>query len=145
MNNEPSKLACYELIDHTADLGIRVFGTDAAGLFRNGALVLTDLITDSRMVKSTHALHVRVSGNDWQDLMVNWLRELLYLWAGEEKLIEDVDVESIRENEIEAIVRFETYSPQRHVLKNEIKAVTYHQIQVFDSGNGWQAQIIFDA
>jgi SHS2 domain-containing protein len=145
MNRKPFKAVHYELIDHTADFGIRVLGTDAADLFRNGASALTDLITDARMVKSTHACHVRVSGDDWQDLMVNWLRELLYMWAGEEKLIEDVDVESIRENEIEAIVRFETYSPQRHVLKNEIKAVTYHQIQVFDSGNGWQAQIIFDA
>ena len=145
MDNEPSKEVHYELIDHTADFGIRVFGTDAADLFRNGALALTDLMTDARMVKSTQVCHIQVSGDDWQDLMVNWLRELLYLWAGEEKLIEDVDIESIRENEIEALVRCETYSPQRHVLKNEIKAVTYHQIQVLDSGSGWQAQIIFDA
>jgi SHS2 domain-containing protein len=147
MDTTPSKDICYELIDHTADFGIRVFGTDAADLFRNGALALTDLMTDIRLVKSTstHARHIRVSGADWQDLMVNWLRELLYLWAGEEKFIQDVDIKSIREHEIRAIARFETYSPQRHVLKNEIKAVTYHQIQVLDSGNGWQAQIIFDA
>jgi SHS2 domain-containing protein len=145
MGNKSSKNGYYELIDHTADFGIRIFGADAADLFRNGALALTDLMTDARMVRSTHACRIRVSGNDWQDLMVNWLRELLYLWAGEEKLVQDIDIEAIRENEIEAIVRFEAYSPQRHVLKNEIKAVTYHQIQVFDSGNGWQAQIIFDA
>jgi len=144
MDNEPSNAVSYELIDHTADFGIRFFGTDAADLFRNGALALTDLMTDARLVKSTHACHVQVSGADWQDLMVNWLRELLYLWAGEEKFIQDVDIQSIRENDVEAIVRVETYSPQRHVLKNEIKAVTYHQIQVLDSGKGWQAQIIFD-
>jgi SHS2 domain-containing protein len=145
MDNEPSKEVRYELIDHTADLGIRVFGTDAADLFRNGALALTDLMTDARRVKSTQVCHVQVSGDDWQDLMVNWLRELLYLWTGEEKLIGNVAIESIRENEIEALVECETYAPQRHVLKNEIKAVTYHQIQVLDSGGGWQAQIIFDA
>ena len=145
MGKKISNDVLYELIDHTADFGIRVFGADAADLFRNGALALTDLMTDVRLVKSTHACHVTVSGDDWQDLMVNWLRELLYLWAGEQKLIRDVDIESIREGEIRAIVRFEAYSPKRHVLKNEIKAVTYHQIQVFDSGKGWQAQIIFDA
>ena len=145
MDNQPFKNVSYELIDHTADFGIRVFGTDTADLFRNSALALTDLMTDASLVKSTHACHVRVSGADWQDLMVNWLRELLYLWAGEEKFIQDVDIESICEHEIGAIVRLERYSPKRHILKNEIKAVTYHQIQVFDNGKGWQAQIIFDA
>ena len=59
-------------------------------------------------------------------------------------IIQDVAIESICENEIEALIRFEAYSPQRHVLKNEIKAVTYHQIQVFDGGAQWQAQVIFD-
>ena len=82
MDNAPSKTVHYELIDHTADCGIRIFGADAADLFRNGALALTDMITDVRRVKSTHECHVRVAGNDWQDLMVNWLGELLYLWAG---------------------------------------------------------------
>jgi SHS2 domain-containing protein len=144
MESKPSKNICYELIDHTADFGIRVFGADAADLFRNGALALTDMITDAQRVKGTHACHVRVVGNDWQDLMVNWLGELLYLWAGKEMVIQDVAIESICENEIEAVARVETYSPQRHVLKNEIKAVTYHQIQVFDSGAQWQAQVIFD-
>jgi SHS2 domain-containing protein len=144
MNRKFSKAVHYELIDHTADFGIRIFGVDAADLFRNGALALTDIIADTQSMKSTLAYHVRVTGNDWEDLMVNWLGELLYLWAGEEMLIQDVAIESICENEIEALVHFETYSPQRHVLKNEIKAVTYHQIQVFDKGPQWQAQVIFD-
>jgi SHS2 domain-containing protein len=145
MNRKSSMHTSYELIDHTADFGIRVFGKDPADLFRNGALALTDLITDASRVKGTQTCHLQVAANDWQELMVTWLGELLYLWAGKEMLIQDVAIQSICENEIDALVRVEAYSPKRHVLKNEIKAVTYHQIQVFDSGTQWQAQVIFDA
>ena len=144
MDNEPSKIVHYELIDHTADFGVRIFGKDAADLFRNGALALTDLITDRPNAKSGRTCYIRVAGNDWEDLMVNWLREVLYLWSGKEMLLQDVTIESICENEMEALVRVEAYSPQRHVLKNEIKAVTYHQIAVVDNGTQWRAQVILD-
>ena len=79
MHKTPFHAVHYEIIDHTADFGIRFFGTDAADLFKNGAAVLTDLIAESDRLKSTHTLVIRVSGEDWEDLMVNWLRELLYL------------------------------------------------------------------
>ena len=101
MDNEPSKIVHYELIDHTADFGVRIFGKDAADLFRNGALALTDLITDRPNAKSGRTCYIRVAGNDWEDLMVNWLREVLYLWSGKEMLLQDVTIESICENEME--------------------------------------------
>ena len=144
MNNPSSKNGFYELIDHTADFGLRIFGTDASDLFKNAAVAMTDLIVDADLLQSTHTCSLRISGDDWADLMVNWLRELLYLWTVKEKLVHSVAIESIRENEIVATVRYAFFAPRRHVLKNEIKAVTYHQIQVVDTGNGWQAQVIFD-
>jgi len=145
MDSASSKEIHYELIDHTADFGIRIFGTDAESLFKNGASALTDLITDADLLKSAHTCFLRVSGDDWADLMVNWLRELLYLWTGEEKLVQRVEIASICDNEIAAIVTYDVYAAGRHAIKNEIKAVTYHQIQVVDTGSGWQAQVIFDA
>ena len=144
MNNASSKNVFYEFIDHTADFGLRIFGTDASDLFKNAAVALTDLITDADLVQRTHTCPLRISGDDWADLMVNWLRELLYLWTVKEKLVHSVVIASIRENEIVATVRYVYYTPQKHVLRNEIKAVTYHQIQVVDTGDGWQAQVIFD-
>ena len=76
--------------------------------------------------------------------MVNWLRELLYLWTGEEKLVKAVDMLSISKYELTADVQYEQYDPERHVIKGEIKAVTYHQIQVYKEDRGWEAKIIFD-
>ncbi len=76
--------------------------------------------------------------------MVNWLREILYLWAGEAILVQSVQIESISENHLSAHLLVDPFSLDRHTLKSEIKAVTYHQIQVFDTGSRWESKVIFD-
>lgn len=134
----------YRLIDHTADFGIHVFGKDSEDLFSNAAFALFDLVTDMSTVKGGNKKKIFVTGSDWPDLMVNWLRELLYLWAGSELLVKSVKIQKITASEINAILCCEDYDPGRHVIKNEIKAVTYHQIQVAPYPRGWEARIIFD-
>ena len=134
----------YRMIDHTADFGIQVFGKDPADLFGNAALALYDLLTDVRAVRGKKEKKIIVTGSDWPDLMVNWLRELLYLWNGNTLLLKAVKIQKMTEFEIHAILSCEGYDPDRHLIKNEIKAVTYHQIQVARSPRGWQARIIFD-
>ena len=87
---------------------------------------------------------MEVSGEDWADLMINWLREILYLWNGKERLVKSADITSLSETRLTAQVPFDPYDPDRHVIKTEIKAVTYHQIQVKRTPSGWTARIIFD-
>jgi len=134
----------YRLIDHTADLGIHVSARTPEALFSEAAGALLDQITDRASLAGAQAAHLAVSGMDWPDLMVNWLRELLYLWNAKEMLMKGVDVHSISENRLEATVNFDPYDPESHVVKSEVKAVTYHQIQVTENPNGWESQIIFD-
>ncbi|MBW2644149.1 MAG: archease [Deltaproteobacteria bacterium] len=134
----------YNLIDHTADFGIHVFGSDSKELFANAALALFDLITDINHLKGLDSCNIEVSGDDWSDLMVNWLREILYLWNGKEFLLKKVRILSLSETKLSASVELDTFDPDRHIIKTEIKAVTYHQIQVNSSPSGWEARIIFD-
>jgi len=134
----------YKLIDHTADFGIQVSGTDPGDLFCNAAFALFDLVADIRTIKGENRKKIALTGSDWPDLMVNWLRELLYLWNGNEFLVKSAKIQKITAFEISAILRYDRYEPRRHAIKNEIKAVTYHQIQVARSPQGWKAQIIFD-
>ena len=136
--------ASYEIIDHTADIGLHVFGNDPADLFRNAALALTDVITDRRNVVAVDSMGVSVDGHDWPDLMVNWLRELLYLWSGKELLVASVEVDRINTQRIVAAARVVPFQPDRHRIRNEIKAVTYHQIDVSEGLTGWEATIILD-
>jgi SHS2 domain-containing protein len=135
----------YQLIDHTADFGIHVYGTDSKELFANAAWALFDVITEIDPLIGLDSCHIEVSGDDWSDLMVNWLREVLYLWNGKELLVKKVRILSLSETELSATVDFDPFNPDRHVIKTEIKAVTYHQIQVNRTPSGeWEAMIIFD-
>ncbi len=134
----------YQLIDHTADFGIHVFGSDSQALFANAALALFDVITEMDVLKSRDFCKITASGEDWSDLMINWLRELLYLWNGKELLVKSVQILSLSENKISANIYFDPFRPDRHTIKTEIKAVTYHQIQVKSGPSGWEARVIFD-
>ena len=134
----------YRLIDHTADFGIHVFGSDLKGLFTNAASAMFDQITFVKDLRLGKELKIHVTGSDWPDLMINWLRELLYLWTGKERLVGKVNIFSISEYELSATVNFDSYNSDRHVITNDIKAVTYHQIQVNQVANGWESRIIFD-
>ncbi|MES0446520.1 MAG: archease [Desulfobacterales bacterium] len=134
----------YRLIDHTADFGLHVYGSDSKELFANAAYAMFDLITDVGKLEGLDDCNIQVEGDDWPDLMVNWLRELLYFWNGKEMLVKTADILSLSESDLSAIVKFDQYAPDRHIIKTEIKAVTYHQIQVISGPSGWDAKIIFD-
>jgi len=134
----------YKLIDHTADFGIHVFGSDPQELFANAAYAMFDMLTEIKLLKGTDSTNLQVTGDDWSDLMVNWLRELLYFWNGKELLVKKVQILSLSDTELSANIEFDPFAPGRHEIKIEIKAVTYHQIQVIGGPEGWEARIIFD-
>jgi SHS2 domain-containing protein len=134
----------YKLIDHTADFGIHAFGSDPKELFANAAYAMFDMLTDIDLLEGTDDTNLQVTGDDWADLMVNWLRELLYFWNGKELLVKKVQILSLSDTELSANVEFDPFDPERHEIKIEIKAVTYHQIEVTEVPEGWEARIIFD-
>jgi SHS2 domain-containing protein len=141
----PHRMNCkYSVIDHTADFGIHVYGSDSKELFANAAWALFDLITEMDRLTGLESFQIEVSGDDWSDLMVNWLREVLYLWNGKELLLKKVRILSLSETELSATVECDPFNPDCHIIKTEIKAVTYHQIRVNRSASGWEAMIIFD-
>ena len=134
----------FQIIDHTADVGVRVFGSDPQTLFSNAARAMLSIITDLRSVRGGQSFEVRVEGADWEDLMVNWLREILYLWAGKEIIAATAIVKQITDTALVADVDAEAFDPERHRIHTEIKAVTYHRIGVHHGLTGWTAEIIFD-
>jgi SHS2 domain-containing protein len=134
----------YSLIEHTADFGIHVRGADPSDLFANAALAMIDQITDLAAIKGRQTVDISVEGADWPDLMVNWLREILYLWNGQDLLAARIDIERIADTGLKALVDVDPYAPERHHVRQEIKAVTYHQIRVDKAPQGWEAVVIFD-
>ena len=134
----------YQLLDHTADLRIRVLGQDPADLFANAGLALFDLIAGPLPRSAEKWIPLTASADDRADLLVNFLRELLYLWTGEDKMVTVIRVEAISKTSVEARIGFTDYRPGSHVIGHEIKAVTYHQIDVQQVDERWQATIVLD-
>lgn len=134
----------FDIIDHTADIGIRAYGSKPEDLFINALQGMFSLITDRRRVHAAATVDLMVEGQDWPDLMINWLREGLYLWSGKQWLVRSARIAAIDEHRLQATLAGEAFAAGRHSIQMEIKAVTYHQIEVKQVLTGWTAKIIFD-
>jgi len=134
----------FKLLDHTADLRIQVTARDTKHLFSNAALELSDLITDTRKLQENRSILLAVKGKDLEDLMVNWLREILYLIEGKKFMVKQVAIQKVTDQEIQATVKGEPFDKKRHPLKHEIKAVTYHQLEVKKEPRRWVARVVLD-
>ena len=141
MNSTP---LTYQIIDHTADLGIIVKGPDIKSLFILAAQAMTHLMVKGDISKKTAIRDVSVEGEDFPDLMVRWLGEILYLFEGENFIVHSIEIKSISPIQLKSILSLTGFEPEYHEVLREIKAVTYHQISVDKANNGWEARVIFD-
>ena len=134
----------YELIDHTADFGIRVFGTDLKNLFENAAHALFHMIANVPLADQASEYDIELEGEDLPDLMAIWMRELLFFWTGREMLVSGAEIKSLSENSLSGKVRAVCFDPDIHEIRHEIKAVTYHNLSVDRTDDGWEATLILD-
>ncbi len=134
----------YEVWDHTADIGLIIYGEDLQALFENAGEAFFHLITDLKKVRRRIERRIHIDGESLDRLMVDWLSELLYLHDVEHLLFKGFKIESVGEEGLRAIVKGERFQEGVHVIKTEVKAVTYHRIEVRQKDGGWRAQIIFD-
>lgn len=134
----------YEFINHTADVGIKIWGESLESLFANAAYSMFDIIGELNKVEVKESLAVRIEGKRTDELLVDWLRNLLYKFNGEGYLLREFNIEKISKEGLRAKVRGEKLDLSRHTLKTEIKAVTYHGLETKKTGQGWEAQVIFD-
>ena len=134
----------FEILDHTADIGVIVYGEDLKTLFENAGKAFFHVITDLRKVRGRTERWIEIGGEALDRLMVDWLSELLYLHDVESLLFKRFKIESVGEEGLRAVVKGERFQEGVHVIKTEVKAVTYHRIEVRQKDGHWRAQIIFD-
>jgi SHS2 domain-containing protein len=139
-----SSTSTYEIIDHTADLGIIVKGADVKHLFINAAEAMIDLMVKGKISDIITTRDILIEGMDFPDLMVRWLGEILYLFEGEDLIVHSIEINSIGPMQLQATLALNNFEPKRHQVLREIKAVTYHGISVGKANSGWEARVIFD-
>ncbi len=134
----------YEVIDHPADLGLRAFGETRAELFANTAWAMFDQIVDLKKARIPLCRLLTVEAPNEEELLVRFLSELLYVFAGEEFLPGKFKIKRMDSQHLQAEIWGERLTPSRHQLKTEIKAVTYHNLQIIHDKMGWTAEVLFD-
>jgi len=135
-------------IDHTGDVGIRVTAGSLPQLFERAALGMGSVLADLDAVRPAEATALSVTARDHEALLVRWLSALNYRHTVENWIFSDVAVAAITEQDgewaLSATVRGEALDPARHTVHTEIKAITFHGLDVRETSDGWVVQVIFD-
>jgi SHS2 domain-containing protein len=119
----------YELIDHTADVGVKAYGKTLAEAFEHAAKGMFDIITDESTVASVGQYDIQLEAPDLEQLLVDWLSHLLFLNGAQELVFGAFHV-TLSGTRLSASVFGEKYDMMKHRMGVEIKAVTYHMLQV---------------
>ena len=133
----------FEFIDHTADVGISATAPTLEGLFETAAFALTELITSVNSLSCKVERQFYLQEDEIETLLVSWLQELLYTLDTEGLLFGRFKV-NLQDFTLKAKAWGEPLDPEIHPMKTEIKAVTYHQLEVVEDQRGWQARVILD-
>ena len=134
----------FEVIDHTADVGIIVYGTEIKQVFANAAIALFSLITDLGNIREELKYDLEVASEDRESLLVEWLNELIYLFDTEHALLKRFDIQSLSNTRLKITCYGEKIDPSRHKIKTGVKAATYHMLRIDKDNKGYKAQVIFD-
>ncbi|MCE5268162.1 MAG: archease, partial [Planctomycetaceae bacterium] len=114
----------YETFEHTADVGIRVRADDLDALFVDAARALFSIIVENPdAVAPKQQLTLSVHADDREELLHNWLAELLYIFHTQRLVLTEFHVD-VHPPVLTATVRGEPIDVSRHLLDAEVKAVT---------------------
>lgn len=138
-------MQAFEVLEHTADVGLKAYGTTLKEVFENAATGMFSLITELEDVKSTLSEEMEIRAEDRESLLVEWLNELLYRFEVKYRVYKHFSiVDWDEEYYLRAVAYGEELDLGRHEIKTQIKATSYHMLKIEHTEQGWSAQVIFD-
>ena len=120
----------YEYFDVTADIGIMAYGNDLNEAFENAGMAMFNVITDTGDVASSKEISFEIASEDYVSLLYDYLEELLFFHETEFMLFSEFHVRIGDDYHLKATVRGEDIDWEKHERKTEIKAITFHQMDV---------------
>lgn len=132
----------YELIEHTADVGVKAYGKTLAEAFEHAAEGMFDIITDESTIQPIGEYTIILEAPDLEQLLVDWLSQLIFLNGAYDLVFGRFEV-TLTGRSLSAHVFGEKYDTKKHRMGVEIKAVTYHMLQVHEEKPLF-VQVLFD-
>ncbi len=135
----------YEFFEHTADIGVHVYGADLPALFTNAAAAMYEALGEWTTGNEQLPRSITLPAGNLEDLLHDWLSELLFEFEAHGRLFRDFQFEELSPTGGRVHATGCSIDPARSSPHEEIKAVTYHQLSVQQLPDGtWRATVIFD-
>ena len=134
----------YEQIPHTADLAAKVYGKDLPELFQNAAFAMFDMMADLEGVKPEESVDIEVQAQDKEGLLVSWLNEILYASYIKKLLFTEFQIKTLGDGRLTAVAKGQNIENETKRIRSEIKAATYHELEIKETAVGCEVTIVFD-
>lgn len=138
----------YEFLDiATADRAFVAFGETLEQAFANAALAMTEIITDTTKINNKEERKIHLGAHDDKSLLYDWLSEILFIFDTEHLVFSEYNNITITHEkdekwELNATIRGEAFAG--HELRGEVKAITYHKMEIVKTKEGYKVQVIVD-
>ena len=144
MPDKPKRM--YDLIDTTADIGVKAYGKDLCELFESCALAMFDIISDTKKIDGKGEMEIKLAVDELDQLLVDFLNNLLYFKDTDNFVFASCKVKKISKKNgkwlLDATMSGEVFQKGKHVVGKDVKAATYHRLEINEK-EGY-ATVIFD-
>jgi protein archease len=137
----------YRFLDHMTDAVIEAYGTTLEEAFENAAMALCDTMIDLKTVRPKREIKFSAKGDDLHSLLFNWLDKVMLLLVADGVAMSEFSVKIKQHNNgylLEGTTRGEPLQLDRHHYKVEIKAVTYHEMEIKQEKGMTTARFLLD-
>ena len=134
----------FELVDHTADIGVRLWAPTAEEVFEQAALAMFSLVCDPLDVGELEAVEVALEAESMDLLLAAWLNELLSVFEARKLVLSQFDLLEVGEHSLRARVSGEPLDTSRHIICGGVKAATLHELSLEQGDDGWRGFVLLD-
>lgn len=135
----------WEFFEHTADIGVRIYGATLPELFVNAARAMYAALGELKKTDTGKQKSIELHAGSVEDLLHDWLAELLFEVEANRALYDEFDIQQVGPRTLRGELRGGLIDFAQSQTNEEIKAVTYHQLRVEQLADGrWRANVIFD-
>jgi SHS2 domain-containing protein len=134
----------HRTFEHTADVGLMAWGRDLPEMFVEAAVGVAGLLTDTSHVRQRRAVPVEAEGETDEDLLVQWLEEVLFTYEVHGFAVGGAEIESVGSGCLSGRLLGERVDPSRHRPAGHVKAVTYHNLKIERVGDRYEVRVVLD-
>ncbi len=137
----------YEYFDTTADIGIIAYSDNINVAFSNAALATMNILTDIEKIKQEYTKEVHIQSEDLCALLYDWITELIILIDSEQFVGSKYNItinSTYKGYKLDASIKGDSYNINKYNYKEEVKAITYHKMNIEKNDNIYELKFILD-